>query len=220
MESDALRLHLDRLHDLGRAAILGKSIEGIGTHLFHHLFNYLLTDESVVVEIGGFCGDFVEELLTHANCNVWLYEPDQDFWEACCVRFRRYPKVHIFQHGIGDCTETVQFIKERENSSAVHAGLKGEHKTIQLYDIRGIVEELPEEIDLLNCNCEGGEYKIFPRLIDTGQIKQFKNIQIQFHNFAPGARMAHAKIQDALSETHEQVFDYPWLWEGWRKKEK
>jgi len=48
-------------------------------------------------------------------------------------------------------------------------------------------------------------------------IKQFKNIQVQFHSFFPNAEERMLTIQSKLKETHRLEWQYRFVWESWAK---
>src|SRR5262249_9588465 len=73
------------------------------------------------------------------------------------------------------------------------------------------------KIDLIKINIEGGEYALLPRMIETGAMKICEHLQIQFHKWHGSPRARHA-IQKALRSSHELSYDYPFVWEGWKKK--
>ena len=52
-------------------------------------------------------------------------------------------------------------------------------------------------------------------------ISIFKNLQIQFHDFIiDNAEERMKNIQNKLSKTHEITYQYNFVWENWKIKEK
>ena len=91
----------------------------------------------------------------------------------------------------------------------------------QLRDAAEMFEELElDHIDLLELNIEGSEYEVLPRLVETGWISRIDTILVQFHEWLPRAHRRRRSIQRVLRETHTQLWDYPWVWEAWRRKER
>ena len=76
------------------------------------------------------------------------------------------------------------------------------------------------KIALIKINIEGGEYKLLDRLIETNLIEKIENIQVQFHDIEPDSSLKMEKIQEKLRKTHEPTYQYKFVWENWRKKEK
>ena len=65
---------------------------------------------------------------------------------------------------------------------------------------------------------EGGEYELLDHLIETGYVSSIENIQVQFHDFIPQAEDKMKKIQAHLRQTHVLTYQYPFVWENWRRK--
>jgi Methyltransferase FkbM domain len=97
----------------------------------------------------------------------------------------------------------------------------GPREEVAMRDISSFVsEEGITRIDLIKINIEGGEYHLLPRMIETGVIKMCEHLQIQFHEFGPAGDEPHRarrRIQERLRESHELSYDYPFVWEGWKR---
>ncbi|TMA87233.1 MAG: FkbM family methyltransferase, partial [Deltaproteobacteria bacterium] len=74
-----------------------------------------------------------------------------------------------------------------------------------------------ETIALMKINIEGGEYDLLDHLIETGFVSRIDNIQVQFHDFVAEAESRMVRIQERLSQTHAITYQYPFVWENWRK---
>jgi len=75
------------------------------------------------------------------------------------------------------------------------------------------------EVDLIQINIEGDEYLLLEHMIETGTIKKFKNIQIQFHLGIENDAERRNKIrEDLISNNFKIKFDYPFVWESWEIK--
>ncbi len=199
---------------------------------------YPLTGNSFVWDVGGFRGSWTESILKkYPNVHVHLYEPVKEFADACAYRFRDNQDVRVLNYGLGTANESLLIQKQGQNSSLVRGG---EGQRAMPYDkvsgepvpekirLRDIVDEVKifyysygdHDIDLVSFNCEGGEYAALERLIDFNLIKKFKYVQIQFHNFADWAPARRDKIRELLRKTHTEIFNYPFVWEGWKLKQK
>ncbi len=196
-----------------------------------------MTENSFVWDVGGFRGSWTESILKkYPNANVHLYEPVKEFADACAYRFRDNQDVHVLNYGLGTANESLLIQKQGQNSSLVRGG---EGQRAMPYDkvsgepvpekirLRDIVDEVKifyysygdHDIDLVSFNCEGGEYATLERLIDFNLIKKFKYVQIQFHNFADWAPTRRDKIREQLRKTHTEIFNYPFVWEGWKRND-
>jgi hypothetical protein len=96
---------------------------------------------------------------------------------------------------------------------------KAESEEILLKDVSAFINSNEiGEIDLMKINIEGGEYDLLDRIVNTGVVKQIKNIQVQFHDFVPNAEKRMPNIQEKLSLTHELTYQYLFVWENWKRK--
>lgn len=188
---------------------------------------YDLNEQSVVLDVGGYRGQFTDDIVRRYNPHVYVYEPVREFYEDIVRRFKDNPKVIVFNRGLSNESTPVFLNKQGQNSSE-YRGREGQEQlppdpvfgapvieTVQLEDAARAVEEF-YYVDLMSINCEGGEFDIIPRLIETGLISRVKNLQVQFHRFYPGADAAREKIRESLRLTHTERFCYPWVWESWK----
>lgn len=188
---------------------------------------YELNEESTVLDVGGYRGQFTDDIVRQYNPHVYVYEPVREFYEDIVRRFKDNPKVVVFNRGLSDQSTSVFLNKQGQNSSEYRGGEGQEQlppdpvfgvptiETVQLEDAARAIQEF-YHVDLMSINCEGGEFDIVPRLIETGLIRRVENLQVQFHRFYPGADAAREKIREALQNTHVQRFCYPWVWESWK----
>jgi len=79
------------------------------------------------------------------------------------------------------------------------------------------LERKVKHINLIKINIEGGEYELLEKMIISNLIKRFDNIQIQFHRFIANAFTKRRLIQKGLSKTHYLTYNYPFIWENWKK---
>jgi FkbM family methyltransferase len=179
-------------------------------------FNYPLTAESSVFDVGGYQGNFVREVVARYDPYVYVLEPVPQFFEQLVAEFGTNPKVKICDYGLSDADSISQMALAGEGSSIY---LTGETQTgVRLRDIKTVVQELGiSRIDLIKINIEGGEYRLLRRMLETGLVSICKDIQVQFHMFYPNSEKLRAEIRSALQETHFITYDYPFVWENWRK---
>ena len=71
-------------------------------------------------------------------------------------------------------------------------------------------------IDMLSINCEGCEFEIIPALILNNLTQYFRIIQFASHiNLVPHSSCIYCQIQQALERTHQVLYHYRKVWEGW-----
>jgi hypothetical protein len=67
-------------------------------------------------------------------------------------------------------------------------------------------------------NIEGGEYDLFDRLIDIGWLPRVRSVLVQFHEWHPQAYRRRRAIRRALRRSHDEAWNYPFVWELWRRR--
>ena len=68
-------------------------------------------------------------------------------------------------------------------------------------------------------NIEGGEYENLESLILTRAISKIPTLLVQFHRYSLKEELRRAQIRSELELTHKCVFEFPWVWERWDRKE-
>ena len=99
---------------------------------------------------------------------------------------------------------------------------KNGNRKIKIKAIKEFLEENRiDRIDFIQINIEGGEYDILEWLIESGDIKQIKILQIQFHDRKEiDSKRRMEDIQINLEKTHTLEWAFrPYVWERWISKE-
>ncbi len=181
--------------------------------------SYDLAADSVVFDLGGYEGQWASDIFAKYCCAIHLFEPVESFAERIKARFERNPKIIVHPFGLGSETRVVKIAVNQESSSMYKPG----HNYVQAQLIKAsdfLQTNNIEAIDLMKINIEGGEYDLLEHLIKTDLVLQIKNIQVQFHDFAPDAESRMRNIQEDLSKTHELTYQYPFVWENWCRKKQ
>ena len=176
-------------------------------------YDYDLNEDSFVMDVGGYKGEFAENIFTKFGCYVHIYEPV--FFNDIHNKFSEYIKIWLHHYGLSK-KSCIQKIAVQADSTSLHK--VGEMVEIKLIDINNEFKEFAEDVDLIKINIEGEEYNLLERMIETDIITKFKNIQVQFHSFVPDAENRMNKIKTELSKTHVCEWAYEFIWESWRLK--
>jgi FkbM family methyltransferase len=180
-------------------------------------FVYPLTSESTVFDIGAYRGNFVREIVARYDPHVYVFEPVPQFFEQLVAEFRTNPKVKVCDYGLSSVDSVSPMMLADEGSTIYMTGEM--QTTVRLRDIETVVQELGiNRIDLIKINIEGGEYKLLRRMLGTGLVSICQDIQVQFHSFYPNSQRLRSEIRRDLRETHSITYDYPFVWENWRRK--
>lgn len=176
-------------------------------------FDYDLTSNSTVFDLGGFKGQWASDIYARYGCNVYVFEPVRNFVIAIQLRFQKNEKIKIFDFGLGN-KNTELMISTKGDSSSLFKGHGDEKILIHCFS-EFIKEHNITSIDLLKLNIEGAEYDLLDHIIENDLHKIIKNIQVQFHNFVPNANIRMKKIQTDLSKTHKITYQIEFVWENW-----
>ncbi len=181
--------------------------------------DYALNQGSVVVDLGGYKGDFADAIHDKYGSTVYLFEPVREFYDGCNQRFAGNPKIHCFNYGLSDSRGIFSISEEADGSSVVKSSAVSGMETVRIESFAATARELGlAQIDLIKINIEGGEYDVLPAMIGSGWINKTRNVQVQFHNFIPGAVEKRNKIRVDLARTHVEIWCFPFVWESWRLK--
>jgi FkbM family methyltransferase len=185
--------------------------------------DYPLEEDSIVIDAGGYVGDFAADVTKKFDCRVDIFEPVTEYAKKIRGRFSFNNKVRVIQAGLG-AEEKEEFI----NIEGLGSSVFGDH-----------IEEAPKEkvkivsavdyiesngyltIDLMKINIEGGEYELLFSLIEHPElINNIKYFQIQFHDFVPDSQDMRTQVHKQLSKTHKLMWNYPFIWESWERKSR
>ena len=181
-------------------------------------FRYDIKDSDVVFDLGGYQGDWAAK-LPNLNAQIYIFEPVKAFSEHCAERFKDRKNIHCYAFGLDAVTHSAEISHEADASSQYHS--QGESETAEFVSIADFMDEHNiKKVKLMKMNIEGGEYDILEELIRTGRIRQFENLQIQFHDIPEiNAEARMHKIWEELEKTHNLTWSYrPYIHENWELK--
>jgi FkbM family methyltransferase len=182
--------------------------------------DYPLGPSSVVLDLGGYQGDWAAEISKRYDPVIHIFEPIESFAEGIRSRFQGNEKVFAHSFGLAaENTHTEICVSRDASSTFVSQG--STKNAIELRDIAAVLKALNvDRVDLIKINIEGGEYSVLRRLIDAGLISRCNNIQVQFHEFVKDAKALRLAIRSDLSRTHDLTYDFPFVWENWRLRDR
>lgn len=180
-------------------------------------FNYKLNENSIVLDIGGFKGEWASDLFSRYLCNISIFEPVSMLAVEIEKRFNNNDKIKVYQYGLGGKSRKERISICAESSSIFRKSDRSEE--IKIIDIaEWITNKKIKTISLMKINIEGGEYELLERLIETNLIKIVENIQVQFHNVFSDSATRMKNIQKNLEKTHLATYQYLFVWENWTRK--
>ncbi|MGI8756743.1 MAG: FkbM family methyltransferase, partial [Acidimicrobiales bacterium] len=182
----------------------------------HHNYRADLDSSSIVVDAGAFRGRVAQTFQDLYGCRIYAYEPNPDFYAELAGSFTDNSAVTTFPYGLG-ASDAVLPMQVLGLGSTVHAKADGAQTVdVQIRDVATALEELGHErIDYVKINIEGAEYDLLERLLATGWNRRIRYLLIQFHEWYPNAHVRRWRIRRQLRQTHEQVWNRPWMYELW-----
>lgn len=185
------------------------------------LLDHGLNSDSIIFDVGGYTGEWAEHMFLKTRANLFIFEPIAEYYRALTAKFTG--RVHVFQYGLASRDSISDMAKCGAGSGAFIDGYVKEtvnfrDATAAAMEVLGKESLADVEIDLMAINIEGGEYDLLPAMMSTGLAYQCREIMVQFHPLWPSSFDAWRKIRARLSETHEEVFCFPFCWEKWRRR--
>lgn len=176
---------------------------------------YGLSPASVVLDVGGFRGDWADMVHREYGCKVFVFEPVAEFYSAIKQRFDDNEAIVPVHAGLGAYTRDENISLAGNASSIMASGEDSE--TVHIVDVKEWLDDMHvDRIDLLKANIEGGEYELIPRMIETGLISRIGTLQIQFHDHGYKYHRLMKSIRKRLFATHDPVHLYDYIWDVWK----
>lgn len=184
-----------------------------------HRLDYPLTKDSVVIDCGGYKGEWSEKIADRFHSKIYIFEPVDEYYRQIVRKFKNNHTVKVYPFGLGERNTTLKIARLDDASSMyLQAPLMEE---VSLKKAASVFRDLGlGKIDLIKINIEGGEYDLLEHLIKEKLVKQITNIQVQFHRFIPDAAARQQRIHSQLSKTHRLTYNYPFIWENWTSNAK
>ena len=180
-------------------------------------FNYPLERDALVLDLGGYEGQWASDLYARRPCRIVVFEPVTAFATKIAARFAHNRDIEVVSCGLGASSRTETIHICGASSSAYKE--KAAAEIVQIVDVKTWLEDNDvRSVQLMKINIEGGEFELLERLLETGLIAAIDDIQVQFHNFAPNASARMEAIQRGLAKTHVPTYQYRFVWENWTRK--
>ena len=183
-----------------------------------HNVNYPLTEDSIIIDLGGYTGVWVQQMVDKYNPYVYVLEPVKQFYDVLNNKFINNDKVKALNYGISkEIKEGMLYMDGDGTSSISSSSVNGVPVKFINFE-KLFTDNNLTKIDLLQINIEGDEYDLLDDLIESGFINNFSNVQIQFHNTIKEHVFRRDKIQKGLiSNGFRNKFNYPFVWKSWVK---
>lgn len=182
--------------------------------------DYPLNSNSIVLDLGGYLGDWSSLIYCMHSPKIHIFEPIPVFYDTIKYRFKNNQNIFAHNYGLGKRKEKIS-IAFRDDATSIFSTSDGDNIEIEMMDIIEFLNvNSIKRIDLLKLNIEGSEYDVLERLIDTGWLPKIEHIQVQFHDFIDNAEGRRNNIRDHFAKTHEEKYNFEFIWESWSRKRR
>lgn len=179
-------------------------------------YTYNLAPDSLVMDVGGFEGEWAKKIFQRYGSRLHIFEPVASFYKMIEKKIEGNDSITVYDFGLGG-TDRIEKISVDENASSIYKS-DGAHEEITIKDIiRWLDQHQIAEVDLIKINIEGGEFELLEKLIEKNALSFFRNIQVQFHRFAPNADVRMKNIHEQLGKSHKITYSYRYIWENWER---
>lgn len=172
-----------------------------------------LNQNSLVVDLGGYKGEWAQKIFDRYDCSIEIYEPAPEFAHEARKRFEKHlnSKITVIECAIGSSNDRANLIMDGLATS-IQKNATGQTQVLAVENIFS-----DRKVDLLKMNIEGAEYEVFESLFSCNAIANIDSIFVQFHPVDDTSIDKYDSIVERLSVTHTCAFRYPFIWEKWIK---
>ncbi len=175
-----------------------------------------LGSNSIVLDLGGFRGEWADDIYARYGSTVHVFEPHPEFASALQVKYADHTHIHVHAVALSSSDGDLILSDTGDASSAVREGEKS--ITGRRVEAGAYLQSIRvEHADLMKVNIEGGEYDILPHLAKLDWLKRIKTIQVQFHDLSLTSDKDRENIRGDLAQSHGEDWCYPFVWEQWSK---
>ena len=178
--------------------------------------DYDLSADAVVLDVGGYEGQWASDIVARYGCRIHVFEPVQQYALQIARRFERNLLVTVHPFGLSVRDERVHARLAGDSTSHVRSR-PGEDIVVELRSADTVFRELDlKRVDLMKLNIEGAEYALLDHLIEAGLIHRIVDLQVQFHEVGVDSAEEVARLHARLAATHDPTFVFDFVWENWR----
>lgn len=181
-------------------------------------YEYGLSENSVVIDGGGYKGDFSKEIFKLYKPNIFMFEPYEYYYIKLKKQFEHNNKVSVSNFALTNQYKEIFLIKFGDKSYISNRKNKNSISIKSTSIVSYLNKKKINKVDLIKLNVEGAEYSILSEILESGCHIKFLNLQIQFHKPANN-KNEYLKIRKKLKEKYKLIWRYPWIWESWQLKE-
>ena len=170
-----------------------------------------LTEDSTVVEVGGYCGRWALQIAERYHPRLFVFEPQPWAAMVCKAALGNQAQVLTLALGVESGLMTMGEW-ETDGCSLVKQGAQD----VAVAEIGGAFHSLEiSDIDLMLMNIEGYEYTLLPHMLDKGILP--KRLMVQFHDHADLGGSKQSVITQRLFDVGYRVVWSYWALTAWER---
>jgi FkbM family methyltransferase len=179
------------------------------------LYDLPVTTGSLVIDAGGYQGEWTAGMIARYGCKSHIYEPVPAFYEHCKDFFKNNSLVQVHEAALGASDRKTIFNLLDNGTSEHRVSDSAPHFEAEVIDVSRIFREQSTHIACFKLNIEGGEYEVLERLIETDVVARCESFLIQFHRQPNDYNERYGRIFSELNKTHKLSWCYEMVWEKW-----
>jgi hypothetical protein len=63
-------------------------------------YNYDIDTNSLVFDVGGYKGEWAENIFNKYKCSIFIFELVKSFYDEICLKFANNDKIKVFNFGL------------------------------------------------------------------------------------------------------------------------
>ena len=190
--------------------------------------------------------DGMQFAKVYPSCRIWFLEPVSTFFQQF-IHSREWNQLmasntsHLYEahsYGLSGSSMMIDIgndkinkgqalsLIDRQMNISMRQGYKLVVRDVAdvLFELKifkeGNVQSNPidGQLTVLHVNCEGCEYDVLERLVDTSLIKYIRYVQFGSHrpvSIQSTIAERYCSLQEKLNKTHRMEYGLPWGWERW-----
>jgi len=189
-------------------------------------FDYPLTENSIVLDVGAYDGEWFQKIMAAYNPWIFAFEPVPQFYSKCIQKANS--KVKVFNYGLGEKDEstTIYVGNAPDGTNGTHGDStslfidlvpQNEPLIIQIKDVEKQIKTFGfKNISLAKINIEGAEFALLNKIIDNGMINIIDELQVQFHTIENSLEMWF-DLRNKLARTHNVTWESQFVFENFKR---
>lgn len=185
-----------------------------------------------IIEIGGYLGVMMPKLVEATGAKQYVaLEPVPSFYQNFTEKIKQLQlnsMVVAYNFGLAVTQKELQIGLHSDATSLLkdERGQTMKTETIKIYRVIDFFVQIGlgcNALNLLTINCEGCEFDVIEMLTSTSLINNIEYIQFQPHRSVfSNDRIylcRYCRLRQLLARTHQIGYEFPNVWETWRRKD-